>query len=279
MISNFKMKRLKYTIQKLLSEMKKLQLLVIMILFSCFGLFGKTDGTSGIPLGGIGTGAIKYNASTGKFTANFRTPVRDGNFTSLGETQFQIYTQRGAAIQTSNLLKAVRNNGRVDDDAIFPLHRVNFGEINNVSVNMTAYMPYDPQSIPMMCHPSVMFEFTCKNLESSDVSVAIDFQLNTSVTPLSIIDTGFSASDASFEYSLMGDFPDGTGIVTFGNDNGFYTTGLCNNVLSGLTNRLSLKINLLANESRKVRFVLSWYQPDEKEHYQYTNLWDNAKSL
>jgi hypothetical protein len=250
-----------------------------MFLVFCFCLFGKTDGTTGIPLGGIGTGAVKYNAGSGTFTANFRTPTRDGDYQALSGTQFQLFTERGGSVETDYLLKAMQNGGRVDDDAIFPLHRVNFGEWNDVAVELAAYMPYDPVSVPMMCHPSAMFEFTVENLQSSEVIVALAFQINTPVTPIAIPDTGFTANGASLELCLVGAFPDGTGDLSYGNDSGFFTSGFCNNVLSGTTNRLALQVSLASHETRRLRFVLSWYQPDELEHYQYTNTWSNAKAV
>jgi len=259
--------------------MNILKRISILFLLFCVYLFGKTDGTTGIPLGGIGTGAVKYNAGSGIFTANFRTPTRNGDYQALAETQFQLFTQRGDSVLTDDLLEALQNGGRVDDDAIFPLHRVNFGEWNDVSATMTAYMPYDPESVSMMCHPCVMFEFRVENLESSAVTVALAFQINTPVTPTAIADTGFTANGTSLQLCLIGDFPNGTGDLSYGNNSGFFTDGLCDNNLSGTTNRLALRVSLASYELQRLRFVLSWYQVDELEHYQYTNTWDNAKDV
>jgi hypothetical protein len=259
--------------------MKVLKRISILLLIFCFCLFGKTDGTTGLPLGGIGTGAVKYNAGSGTFTANLRTPTRNGDYQTLSGARFQLFTYRGDSILTEDLLTATQNVGRVDDDAIFPLHRVNFGEWNNVSVEMTAYMPYDPDSASMMCHPSAMFEFTIENLESDSVTVALAFRITTPVIPVATTDTGFAANGTSLELCLIGDFPSGTGDLSYGNDSGFFTSGLCNDSLSGTTNRLALRVSLASLEIRRLRFVLSWYQPDELEHYQYTNTWSNAKAV
>jgi len=254
----------------------------ISILFFLFNvyLFGKTDGTTGIPLGGIGTGAVKYNAGSGTFAANFRTPTRNGDYRALSQTQFQLFTQRGDSILTYDLLKAMHNSGRMDDDAVFPLHRVNFGELNDVSTTMTAYMPYDPDSVSMMLHPCAMFEFTIENLESSAVECALAFQINTPVIPTALEDTGFVADNGTLlELCLVGDFPDGTGDLSYGNDSGFFTSGLCDNDLSDTTNRLALRVSLAPSETRRVRFVLSWYRPYGLEYYQYTNIWGNSKEV
>jgi hypothetical protein len=259
--------------------MNVLERVSILLVLFCLFLFGKTDGTTGLPLGGIGTGALKYNAGSGTFASNFRTPTRHGDYQLLSETQFQLFTRRGASILTDDLLTAVVNGGRVDDDAIFPLHWVNFGEWNNVSVEMTAYMPYEPTSVPMMCHPSAMFEFEIENSESDSVTVALAFQINTPVTPVAITDTGFVANGPLLELSLIGEFSTGAGDLSYGNDSGFFSSGQCNNVLSGSVNRLVLRVILGSYESRTLRFVLSWYQPDEKQHYRYSKTWSNAKDV
>jgi hypothetical protein len=249
--------------------------IILFLIIIC--LLAKTDGTTGLPLGGIGTGAVKFAGGSGTFAANFRTPTRDGDYDPLSETHFQIFIQRGDSILTDDLLEAYQTGGRVDDDAIFPLHRVNFGEMNDVSVEMTAYMPYYPDSLPMMLHPCAMFEFEVENLESDSVTVALAFQIETPAVPAAIPDTGFTANDASLELCLIGDFPENTSVISYGNDNGFFTDGLCDNNLSGTTNRLALRVNLASVETKRARFVLSWYQPDEEEHYRYTNYWGNAK--
>lgn len=251
---------------------------IILLIFSIY-LSGKTDGTTGLPLGGVGTGALKYAGSSGTVAANFRTPTRDGDYDPLSETQFQLFIRRGDSVMTDDQLTALQDNGRVDDDAVFPLHWVNFGELNDVSVELTAYMPYYPDSIPMMCHPSAMFEFTVENLESSECTVALALQIETPVTPVAITDTGFTANGTSLELCLLGEFPDGIGDLSYGDNSGFFTDGLCDNNLSGTTNSLALRVSLTSEETRRVRFVLSWYQPDEEEHYQYTNYWNNAKEV
>jgi len=249
---------------------------IVFLVFS-ISLSAKTDGTTGLPLGGIGTGAVKYSASNGTFTANFRTPARDGDYDPLSETHFQIFIKRGDSILTDDLLEAYQTGGRVDDDAIFPLHWVNFGELNDVSVEMTAYIPYYPDSVPMMLHPCAMFEFEVENLESDSVTVSLAFQIETPAVPAAIPDTGFTANDASLELCLIGESTDGSGILSYGNDDGFFTDGVCDNNLSGATNRLALRVSMASSEIKRARFILSWYQPDEEEHYRYTNYWDNAK--
>ena len=256
----------------------KLKLINLTFIFAlCLPLFGKVDGTAGLPIGGIGTGAVKFGASEGTFYASFSAPTRNGDYTRLDQTQFQIYTNRYGTIESDVKINAIQNAGRVDDDAVFPLHWVNFGEWNDVSVEMTAYMPYEPGSVPDMCHPCALFEFSLSNLQNSAVTAAVAFQITTPAIPVEVTGRGFWAAASNLELCLLGEFQEQPGDLSYGNDAGFFTTGQCNNQLSGDTNRLTMRLILQAQESRSLRFVLSWYRPDEKEHYQYTNLWQNAR--
>ncbi|MFB6320595.1 malectin domain-containing carbohydrate-binding protein [Saccharicrinis sp. FJH54] len=248
----------------------------VFFMFS-LNLMAKTDGTTGIPLGGIGTGAIKFNAGNGTFSYNFQSPTRDGNYKTLNGAKFKIFTQRESNIETDELLSAVISGGRVDDDAVFPLHKVNFGQLNNVSVNMTLYMAYDQHSVDNMCHPALMCEMEAENLESSEVTVSPSFQMSTVTTPSAVSDSGFAAYGTSQEICLLG--AGETGLVSFGNDAGYLSTGVFNNILSGSTNSVAVKVTLAAGETKTIRFVLAWYRPDDKPHYYYSNLWDNAKEV
>jgi L-aminopeptidase/D-esterase-like protein len=44
--------------------------IVSMIIILCAHLSAQVNGTTGLPIGGLGTGAIKYNAGTGTFSAD-----------------------------------------------------------------------------------------------------------------------------------------------------------------------------------------------------------------
>ncbi|MFC0876295.1 malectin domain-containing carbohydrate-binding protein [Saccharicrinis sp. FJH2] len=259
--------------------MRLTSIILAVFLIISINLSGKTDGTTGIPLGGIGTGAIKFRASNGTFSYNFTSPTRNGNYKTLNGAKFKIFTERGTSIETDDLLSAVITDGRADDDAIFPLHRVNFGKTNNVSVNMTLYMAYDQYSVDNMCHPAMMCEMTLENLEASEVTVSPAFQLATASNPLGITNSGFIASGVSPELCLLASTPDHSGVISYGNDANYATTGVYNNTISGSTNSVAAKVTLAANETKTIRFVIAWYRADDTSHYYYTNLWNSAKEV
>jgi uncharacterized protein (DUF608 family) len=250
----------------------------LVIFFSvCFDLFAQVNGTSGLPIGGIGTGAIKFNAGQGTFSANFKSPTRNGDYQLLNNTQFQLFTERNNSVLTNEKMKAVLKDGAPDDDAIFPKHYVNFGSTNNISVEMTSYIPFEPKSVSMMCHPCALYEFSITNSSESNAIAAVGFEINTPAVASAIIDSGFESHSSSLEFCLIGAFKDGSGDLSYGNDDGFFSTGLCNNQLSGTTNRLALRVTLAPAEKRILRFVLAWYRIDDPTHYYYTNLWNSAR--
>jgi len=242
-------------------------------------LLGKVEGTTGLPIGGIGTGAIKYCAHQGSFYANFQTPTRNGDYAVLADTRFQLFTKRGDDTVIKDTLKCLIQDGKADDDAIFPLHRVNFGVINGISVRMTAYCPFYRDSIELMSHPSAFYEFTIQNNKEDSAIVSVAFKITTPVVPAGITDSGFIASCPNLQLCLLTKILDGTGDVRYGNNDGFFQTGLSDNILTGTINRLSARINLGGNEFKRILFILAWYRPGNKSHYRYTLFWDNAKAV
>jgi uncharacterized protein (DUF608 family) len=79
--------------------------------------------------------------------------------------------------------------------------------------------------------------------------------------------------------SLFGAMSDESGVLTYGSDSGFFSTGLCNDTLSGMINRLSMRVFLNSHETKIIRFVLAWYRNDDLDHYKYAALWSSAKAV
>ena len=257
--------------------MNKYKSALIILFCLCSELFAQVNGTSGLPIGGIGTGAIKFNAGQGTFSANFKSPTRNGDYQLLNNTQFQLFTGRNNNVLTVEKMKANLKNGAPDDDAIFPKHYVNFGETNNISVEMTSYLPFAPKSVSMMCHPCALYEFSVTNNSESNAVAAVGFSINMSAVPSAIIDSGFESHSSTLEFCLIGTIENGGGDLSYGSDDGFFTNGLCNNQLAGTTNRLALRVTLAPSEKRILRYVLAWCRIDDPAHYYYTNLWNSAR--
>jgi uncharacterized protein (DUF608 family)/regulation of enolase protein 1 (concanavalin A-like superfamily) len=239
---------------------------------------GAVDGTTGAPLGGIGAGAIKFCSSNGTFAYAERTPCAIDNFQSMANTQFQFYSNRAGNIQTSAKLAAVSSNGRYDDDAIYPIQTANFGVINDVAVSLTAFSPVNPVAVDQMCYPYAFFEIKVTNNLSSAVDAACAFQLGTSVTPSGVSGKGLATS-GGVERAIYAKSNDAGAIISYGNDNGFFTSGQCNNSLSGATNRTVAKVTLSGNQTKYLKFVYAWYNGNDVNRYYYTNAYANAGSF
>lgn len=107
-------------------------------LFLYIYTYGQVNGTTGLPIGGIGTGAIKFNGHQGTFAASFKTPTRNGDYSPLQDARFQIFTKRGTNIITKDTLKAILKDGYSDDDAIFPKLLIHLSQI---TILLCRYLP------------------------------------------------------------------------------------------------------------------------------------------
>ena len=66
----------------------------------------QVDGTSGVPLGGFGTGGVKFNAQRGTFAALTKAPADAYDYSSL-DAKFQLYTNRNNSVETVDAMKSV----------------------------------------------------------------------------------------------------------------------------------------------------------------------------
>ena len=82
--------------------------------------YQKIDGTTGAPMGGVGSGAIKFCSWKGNFALADAT-INNIVFSAVPGMRFQFYSNRGGTVQTADTLKVPLVNGTYDDDAIYPV--------------------------------------------------------------------------------------------------------------------------------------------------------------
>lgn len=219
------------------------------------------DGTTGTPLGGIGSGAIKFCSHNGTFAGTWRTPCALDDFKTeaMPSTQFQFFSQKGSSTPvTVPKLSAVLTGGRADDDAVYPIQTANFGKTNDVSVRMTAFCPWDLPNDKLMSYPYAFFQFSVSNTGSADVTVAVAFQASMG-SPVFVAEKGITGTDGSLKRAVYVASDDPTVKITAGNDNGFMTNGECNNTVSGTVNKVAAKVTLAAGQTKLIKFVYAWY--------------------
>jgi len=219
------------------------------------------DGTTGAPLGGIGAGAVKFCSHNGTFAGTWRTPCALDDFSALANTQFQLFSQSGSATPVTNTkLSAVITTGRADDDAVYPMQTANFGVINGISVKLTAFTPWDFAHINLMCYPFAFFQMTVTNTTSAAMSVAVALQASLTNSTTFVSGKGIKNDDGVFKRAVYVASDDPSAVISAGSDNGFLTSGQCNNTVAGTAaNRVAAKVNLAAGQSTLIKFVYAWY--------------------
>ncbi len=259
---------------------------VIAVLFGCaLPILGQelpqVDGTTGAPLGGIGTGGIKFCGNNGHLYFTDVAPVKCGNngasyldFSGQGSF-FELYSNRAGAIVTKTRMIATSTNGRYDDDAIYPIQKVNFGAINSINVTLIGSCPWEVLDSNKMNYPCALFQFTVQNTQATSADISIGFKLTSDHQPALVAAKGMRDETAnSDEKAVYAKSDDGTAVITMGQDGTFLTNGQCSNQISGNTNMVAVKVTLAANQTKLIKFVFAWYNatmPDSG-FYHYANL-------
>lgn len=236
------------------------------------------DGTTGTPLGGFGAGGVKYNANDGTFAIMTRPPADAYDFKSVEGSKFQFYSQRGKSVEKVDVMTAQSNNGRPDDDAIWPLHKVNFGSINDVQVNLLGFSPLDNKDYDKMSLPYAFYEMTLANTKASSVTVSIALQWNAENESFKYV-AGKGIASYSRAIFVSGTDPDVE--ITAGNaeDEGFKEKGKCSNEVNERLAKVAVTLDLKGNETRAVKFVIAWYNTTDPEVAYYFNLYEDSKSV
>lgn len=235
----------------------------------------QVDGTTGTPLGGFGAGAVKFIAHEGSFAVMTQPPADAYDYVKMIDFKFQLYTKRNEQVETVETMKAALIEGRYDDDAIWPLHQVNFPSINGITVSLTAFSPLDNKNYDQMSLPYAFYEFTVSNTSESQAEIAIGFQI-TSTTAFSLVE---GKGIASANWAVFGKSNDYNGLISAGNDPGFCANGQCNNLVEGTLSKTAVKVILQAKETKSIQFVLAWYDNADPERCYYLGLYDNPATI
>lgn len=124
----------------------------------------QVNGTTGTPLGGFGCGGVKFNANNGTFAVMPSPPADAYDFTLMEGARLTMTIQSGGKTEVVERMKAsLGTDNRPADDAIWPLHRVDFGTVGGIHVTMTGYSPLDNVDYDNMHLPYALYEVTLEN--------------------------------------------------------------------------------------------------------------------
>jgi uncharacterized protein (DUF608 family) len=258
--------------------------------------------TNGVPLGGMGSGYVVYNARTGNFAASAKSApfgFLDGNFNEYSSNQsassgFHLYV----AGQTAKLDATTAN-----DDAKLPVYFADFGSVGAVAFKLTAFGPFIPGNDNALTAqlPLALFEVQATNSSSQAIETAVAMEFANAAGNRGLLTIGATGTalpipgNAGITYGSQAT-QDNVCLLT-GCDNaatifsaGATTTFGASGVLSNSAgNAVAGKVVIPANGTVKFRFVLAWFRLDEangsnpqkeyKQNYFYHNSYDNSQAI
>jgi hypothetical protein len=236
----------------------------------------RVDGTTGTPLGGFGAGAVKYCAHTGTFAAVTKAPADQNDYAVLEGARLQFYTSRNGHNEAVDTMTALLQEGRYEDDAIWPLHRVNFGSTGGIQVRLLAFSPLAPSDPDLMSMPYAFYELELTNEAANAAEAACAFQLGYA-DGTAVYQEGKGLSSPHWSVYAASSDPDA--ILTAGSGDGFLQTGECGNKPAGGLNRTAVKVKLSPGETKTIRFVLAWYDNSDPERAYYLGLHTDSVSV
>ncbi|MBN2037021.1 MAG: hypothetical protein JW768_09795 [Chitinispirillaceae bacterium] len=246
--------------------------------------------TTGTPLGGFGTGYIKYNARNGDFAA----VVKVMPAASLAASEFGNYRSSSCGFHFSVNGTGKQKATTTSEDAKMPVYYADFGATGGVTFKLTAFGPWIPGSNALydqLAHsPLACFDIAATNSGASavnNVAVALEFSNQTSGSTNLLGGANTGAADgtsaitwAGTENGYMLVSCDIAGATTSAGALGsFLTTGNCT---AGAGNVVSAKCNIPAGATAHFQFIISWWtqwrnSSKGNEDHWYHNYYANAK--
>lgn len=238
--------------------------------------FQAVNGTTGTPLGGFGAGAVKFNANDGSFAAMTRPPADAYDFQKMPGARFQFFAKRGNTVETADPLQAAVIEGRPDDDAIWPIHRVNFGTVQGIQIRMIAFSPLDRVHPGRMSLPYAFYEITLKNDGASNAIAACALQWDVGEGPATLAPgKGF----ASRAWAVYGAGSGRGAVVTAGSGEGFFRYGSAGGATVSGQTKTAVRVALAPKETKRIRFVLAWYNETDPELSYYLGLYKEPGAI
>ncbi|MCX7727327.1 MAG: non-lysosomal glucosylceramidase, partial [Chitinispirillaceae bacterium] len=287
-----------------------MKLILIGVLVWCVNSWGLSK-TRGTPLGGMGTGYVKFDARTGDFAASSRIPPGGGDM--VCEFPGKMSSSSGFHFFAGG--ESVKKAKTEKEDAKCPLYTADFGNIKNVNFSLKAFGPFIPGDSELnnklAASPLAFFEITAKNEGSSaiEVAVALEFTNKSSERngllggePNALIDKEMGNKSIFFPRAKYNDVPSNPNnegeayiIVNCSKDGTIYSAGalgefLTKGILSNTDgNCVAAKCNIEAGESVRFKFVMAWWRTFvsgigrydsskiDEDNFYYHNFYKNSK--
>lgn len=273
------------------------------------------SGTKGTPIGGIGTGYIKFDAQTGEFAAGSVIPPAafecDDEFTSKKSAECGFHLFAGG--------QSVAKAKTTVEDAKCPLYTAEFGTVNDVSFTLNAFGPFvsgdGDLNYQLATSPLAFFEVTATNTGDTPVEAAVALEFanrnNTRPTLLggagdAVIDPesdnhAISYTTTSLTYGfdqnntlnsanayLAITTDDSSATCSAGSLGDYLTTGALSNSDGNL---VAGKCTITPGDSVRFKFTFAWWRTflsnadrygngkNDEDNYYYHNFYATAKEV
>jgi hypothetical protein len=278
-----------------------------MLKFSAILFLGITcawslPGTSGSPLGGMGTGYIKFNGTSGDIAA--LTKIMPA--ASLGKNEFGDYKSSSCGLHffVAGTEKNYRlKNSTPAENAILPIYSAVFSPLGGVTFADTSFGPIvSGQAYDTLVHsPLAYFDVTARNTNgfACTVAVALEFSNLSNGGFILLGGPAIGTSDGNNAISWEGDTTNGPnggfGYMMAGSDDNAatYSSGSIGSFTSngtltqGAGNIVAAKAIIPAGGATHFRFVMSWWRrwiltppstakPGAEDHL-YQNFYKNSR--
>ncbi len=263
---------------------KVIKTFCVITAFFCHNIWA-LSGTGGTPLGGMGTGYVKFDGQKFRVSGKLPPAAADhakrtsGNYEEkqIASSGFSFFVNGTAKTQ----LKAE------SEDAKCPLQTANFGTIEGIKFNLNAFGPYLPgegkENYQLATSPLAFFDITAENsgTGAKEVAVAMEFANggllggansgkvesgNKAISFAGSPDNAYLAVDCDGESPSFSAGAIGT----------FSTDGKLANADGNL---VAAKCNIPAGKKVHFKFVLAWYREYGSEGYYYHNFYTNSKEV
>jgi uncharacterized protein (DUF608 family) len=259
--------------------------------------------TGGMPVGGMGTGYVKYNARSGEFAASGKIPPaatdRENEFLNKKSINSGFHFYAGG----ESIIKARTNN----EDARFPRYTADFDTLKEVTFSLKAFCPFVPGDNPLYYQlatsPLAFFEITAKNTGAAAVEIAVAMEFTNRSTSKNLLggaDTGsIENQDTCSSITFSGNTLDGNAyllmrcdgnspVYSAGLRDSFATSGKLTST-TGFGNCVAAKCVIPSNGSVRFKCTLAWWRSfvsttdrystgsNNKDNYYYHNFFTTSR--
>jgi hypothetical protein len=281
--------------------LRVVNMLCIVALFSSSNLWALKN-TTGSPLGGMGTGYLKFDATTGQIAAV--TKVMPA--ASEGKSEFANHTSSSCGlhffVNNGGTVASQPKASTLTENAVIPVYAATFPPVGGVTFIDTSYGPIiSGAAYDKIAHsPMAFFDVTAINSNATDCEVAVALEFSNISTQgknlLGGADIGASDGENAISWAgnqtigsgyMMADCETSTATFSSGAMGTFTTTGT---LTAGAGNIVSAKCVIPAGSSTRFRFIISWWsrwiltppntlKPGEEDHWYHNYYPTGAKEV